>query len=101
MENRLFQQDKVNKNLKNKLMNLQLVKGNFEKQEAYDLILKLFQVKINYHESKIEKDSNEEDIKSREEKIKRIQNQLSELKNLIDSNVNTVEINASIEVKYN
>ena len=55
-------------------MNLQLINGKFSKNEVTELIHKMIQVKIDYHEQKIKHSDSEEDIKFREHKIKSLQN---------------------------
>lgn len=61
-------------------MNIQLIKGQFNKQEAIDLITLMIGVKVKYHENKINHTSNEEDIKFCESKIKKLQNDLFEIR---------------------
>jgi len=64
-------------------MNIQLLKGNFTQSEALDILTQLVHVKIKFHESKIEKSDNEEDIKMRENRIKHILQDFYEAKQLI------------------
>lgn len=64
-------------------MNIQLLKGNFTQSEALDILTQLVHVKIKFHESKIEKSDNEEDIKMRENRIKKILQDFYEAKQLI------------------
>ena len=64
-------------------MNLQLVSGQFSKADAIEIITKLLEVKIKYHEEKIKHLENEEDLKYRESKIIRLQNQLQETRNFL------------------
>lgn len=56
-------------------MQLQLINGQFSTKEVTELLKKLIQVKIDYHEQKIKDSDAEEDIKFREHKIKSLQNQ--------------------------
>ena len=53
-------------------MNIPLLKGNFSQSDALDILTQLVHVKIKFHESKIEKSDNEEDIKMRENRIKKL-----------------------------
>jgi hypothetical protein len=64
-------------------MKLQLLKGSFSQLEALELLTQLIHVKIKFHESKIEKSHNEEDIKMREKRIKQLQQDFFEVKQLI------------------
>lgn len=64
-------------------MDIQLLKGNFTQSEALDLLTQLVHVKIKFHESKIEKSDNEEDIKMRENRIKQLFQDFYEAKQLI------------------
>ena len=58
-------------------MNIQLIKGQFDPEDAIGIITQMIHVKIKYHENKIHRNSNEEDIKFRENKIKLLQKDLS------------------------
>ena len=79
-------------------MHLPLIQGEFSTNDALELITQMIQIKIKYHESKINNQSNEEDIKNRELKIKRLQNELYELKNFILSKNNNLSIEAIIKI---
>jgi len=83
-------------------MNLKLIKGRFDRQDARDLIFKMVQTKIKFQEEKIHQSAvhhNEEDIKMREKRIIDLQNELSELLKKIDQADSGVEITASIEIR--
>jgi hypothetical protein len=54
-------------------MDLQLLNGRFSKNEVTELLNKMVQVKIDFHEQKIKNSDSEEDIKFREYKIKSLQ----------------------------
>jgi len=64
-------------------MHVSLINGNFSSLDALDLITQLIQVKIKFHERKIENTANEEDIKMREHRIKGLLNQLDEVKKIL------------------
>lgn len=64
-------------------MEIQLLKGNFTQSEALDILTQLIHVKIKFHENKIEKSDNEEDIKMRENRIKKLLQDLYEAKQVI------------------
>ena len=61
-------------------MQLQLINGQFSSDEIMDIVTKMIQVKINFHEQKISKSDAEEDIKQREKKIKTLQESLQALR---------------------
>jgi len=44
-------------------MNLHLIQGEFNSNDAIELIAQMVHIKIKYHENKITSNSNEEDIK--------------------------------------
>lgn len=77
-------------------MELNLVKGSFEKEEALDIIAQMIQIKIKFHERKIQSDSNEEDIKMRELRIKQLQQELFHARQLIQNKPNNISIHATI-----
>jgi Spy/CpxP family protein refolding chaperone len=80
-------------------MKIQLIEGSFDKQDALNLLSKIIKVKIDFHESKIDADSNAEDVRMREQKIKKLQNNLMDLRNQINDCSNGIVINASIEIE--
>lgn len=80
-------------------MKIQLIEGSFDKQDALNLLSKIIKVKIDFHEGKIDVDSNAEDIRMREQKIKKLQNNLIDLRNKIHDSSNGIVINSSIEIE--
>lgn len=79
-------------------MNLQLIKGNFSSSEALDILTQLVNVKIKFHESKIENSFNEEDIKMRENRIKQLQRELYETKQAIIAKGKTCVLESEINI---
>lgn len=77
---------------------LQLIQGSFEKEEALDLITELVQVKIRYHENKIGRSENEEDIERREGRIRQLQMDLSKLREEFNQQNNRIAIQSNIEI---
>ena len=49
-------------------MKLELLQGQYSSNDIIDIVSKIIQVKINYHEQKISNSDNEEDIEQREKK---------------------------------
>ncbi|HCL06650.1 MAG TPA: hypothetical protein DHW64_12145 [Chitinophagaceae bacterium] len=78
------------------MMQLQLIKGRFNKTEAFDLVSEMVNIKIRYHEDKIRWAEQEEDIKMRENRIKQLQKELHEFKNQLLSNEQAVNIESGI-----
>ena len=79
-------------------MAIQLIHGQFNSDEALELITQMIQVKIKYHENKITANSTEEDIKNRETKIKRLQKELDDLRSSIISKGGNPAIDAVINI---
>lgn len=80
-------------------MDIQLLEGDFKCNEALDLITQMIHLKIKFHENKINKSENEEDVKAREAKIKKLQKCLYELRNNVCVGSNMVKLNAIITIE--
>lgn len=78
-------------------MNIQLLNGHFSSSEAIDLLAQFVQVKVRFHENKIEKSQNEEDIKMREKRIKQLQQVFFETKQQLLKQP-TTGLNAEIKI---
>ena len=78
------------------MVQLQLIKGSFDKSEALELISQMVHVKIKYHENKIKGSEKEEDIKMREKRIKQLQHEFHELRTQLMSVDQTVNIESGI-----
>lgn len=78
-------------------MEIQLIKGQFTKAEATDLLTKMYRVKIEFQENKINSSHHEEDIKMREGRIKELQNALAETRKYIHEH-DTISIESSIHL---
>ena len=79
-------------------MNLQLLKGTYTKAEALDIVSQFVQVKIKFHENKIEKSHQEEDVKMREARIKQLQLDFSELKKRLSDIGDDCTLDAEIKI---
>lgn len=79
-------------------MNIQLLKGQFSKADALDLITQMIHVKIHYHEDKIKRASTEEDIKMRESRIKQLQKDLYELRKAMEEGKSKINLDSVIEI---
>ncbi|MCY7421407.1 MAG: hypothetical protein LH478_06640 [Chitinophagaceae bacterium] len=80
-------------------MTIQLIQGQFNATDALALITQMIQIKIKFHENKINGESNEDDIKSRESKIKRLQKNLHEIRQEIAATGKLVTIHSTIEIE--
>lgn len=61
-------------------MEIRLIDGSFTGSEALALMSAIVDVKIRFHEGKIDQSENEEDIKMRERRISRLQGDLARLR---------------------
>jgi len=80
-------------------MNLKLIQGRFSSSDALELIAKMAQVKIEYHENKICNSSNEEDIKARELKIKNLQQEMFEIRKHFNNESENITLQAVINIE--
>ncbi len=76
----------------------QLIQGQFTAQDALEIITRMVQAKILYHESKISSLENEEDIKSRESRIKQLQKDLYEIRQYISAHGDGIAMRAHVEL---
>ena len=79
-------------------MKIQLLKGHFEAADALQIIGSLIDCKIKYHEGKIDKLTQEEDIKMRENRIIQLQNDFEKIRNYVASVKNGLDLEAEIEI---
>jgi len=79
-------------------MKIELIKGAFQATEALEILTKMIDVKIKFHESKIESTHHEEDIKMREQRIKELQKNFYEVQQLLLKNKNRCNITGVIEL---
>ncbi|WP_298390821.1 hypothetical protein [Hydrotalea sp.] len=79
-------------------MTIQLIQGEFNSNEIIDLMTKMIQVKIKYHEDKINSHLNEEDMKYREGKIKLLQNELVQVRSFLLNTNKQVVVDAKVNI---
>lgn len=80
-------------------MNIQLIKGAYPQNEALELVLKMINVKISYHEQKISRLDNEEDMKMRERRIMELQNEAARIRAQFGASTDaSIKLNASIQL---
>ena len=78
-------------------MNIELLDGQFSANEQINIISQMVNVKVKFHENKISKTLNEEDIKFCEAKIKRLQNDLFQFRKFIEEK----GVNSNIKCEIN
>ncbi len=81
-------------------MEVKLITGSFEQREALDLITRLIDVKIRFHEERIRKSDQEEDIKQRESKIIRLQQDLYIIRHELGRSDKRVSLDAELHVRF-
>lgn len=79
-------------------MNVQLIHGHFAPQDAIDIITRIIDVKITFHESKIQNHSSEEDITMREKRIHELQNSLAAIREQIKNAPASVNLEAVLQL---
>lgn len=80
-------------------MKLELINGTFPAHEVAQLLTKMIQVKIDFHQQKINTSDHEEDIKQREMKIKFLQNQLAGIQQEL-RNGHPVSVSGQVLLEY-
>ena len=79
-------------------MNIQLMQGQFSAQDAIDIITQLINVKIKFHEKKIEAHDGEEATKMREKRIKDLQQDLHAVRQYILANGKAISIESVLHL---
>jgi len=79
-------------------MNIQLMQGQFSAQDAVDIITQLINVKIKFHENKIEANDGEEATKMREKRIKDLQQDLHTAREYILANGKSISIESVLQL---
>jgi hypothetical protein len=95
----LIKQYLPNDDKTNTKMKVQLIQGQFSAEDAVDIITQMIQVKIRYHEKKINSSSHEEDIKTREGKIKQLQKELHDVRQAITIKKEAIQLDAEIKIE--
>lgn len=78
---------------------MQLIQGQFTAQEALDIITQMINVKIKFHENKINNSHAEEDIKMREKRIKQLQQELQESRDYIQKQGKNIALDCELLIK--
>ncbi|CAN5792567.1 hypothetical protein BH11BAC3_BH11BAC3_40220 [soil metagenome] len=78
-------------------MNIQLIHGQFSTKDAIDIVTQMVNVKIKFHESKIDNSHSEEDIKMREKRIKDLQQNLKDVREHILADSKSITMESAIE----
>ncbi len=79
-----------------------LLNGRYTRQEAEQLLTKLYKVKTDFHMAKIDTISqSEEDIKHSEKRIKELEDELRHIKSLLkQGNYQHVALRASLSLEF-
>lgn len=77
---------------------MQLIKGKFKSQDALTIITQLVDIKIRFHEEKIDASENEEDIKMRENRIKELQKYLKQTRDYLIDNPGEVSMEGLVNI---
>ena len=88
--------DKANK--ETETMGFQLISGMFSTQDSMDILTRMVQLKIAFHEEKIQAGSSEEDIHMRERRIRELQQDLQQLRQFICRGTGRVDIRAVVDI---
>jgi hypothetical protein len=75
-----------------------LIEGEFALEDAIQLITQMVRIKIQFHEERIQKDSNEEDVKIRESRIKRLQQDLFDLRKELQTKEKSIALETTIYI---
>lgn len=79
-------------------MDIQLIQGQFNAQDAIDILTQLLEVKIKFHENKINNDLSEEATKMREKRIKNLQTDLQNIRQYIKENGDSITLQSQINI---
>lgn len=77
---------------------LSLIDGNFENNDAFELLSALVDAKIRFHEKKISASHNEEDVKMRERRIQKLQLDLMNIQESLKGK-NNLNVSAVVTVE--
>lgn len=81
-------------------MQLTLIDGTFSAADAQELITRLVQVKIRFHEEHIHLGSSEEDVNMREQRISRLQQELTDFRAQLPLQDQPVQLQALVELQH-
>jgi hypothetical protein len=83
---------KAQSHIKINTMKFELINGSFSKEDTINLLTKLIDVKIKYHEDQIRFLENEEDIKMKEKRIKQLQKNLYETRKQLEQKKGKIQV---------
>lgn len=79
-------------------MQISLIKGCFNSDEAMDLLTQLLHVKIRFHENKIKQSHNIEDIEHREQRIIELQKSLYDIHRFVKNGDEFVDLSTDVYI---
>jgi hypothetical protein len=80
-------------------MDIKLIQGQFDAADAIDIITQMIQVKIKFHESKIDNNLTEEATKMREKRIKDLQTDLKNIREYISEKGERISLQSQINIQ--
>lgn len=78
-------------------MHFKLINGIYTREEAYEILSRMIEVKLSFHESKLAELTDEEDIKARQKRIETLRNDLEELATKFNMSDEMVSISATVK----
>lgn len=81
--------------------NFNLIQGAFAPAELLQIITEMVEVKIRFHQSKIEAEDNPEDVEMRERRIRQLQEELHQLRQSLMAKDQAVRVKAQVDFNGN
>ena len=79
-------------------MQFNLINGTYNRLEALEILTRMVQVKIEFHEDHILHTTDEEDRKMREQRIKELHSDLRRMRREIDKAEGRIAISATVKI---
>lgn len=79
-------------------MKISLLKGSFTPKEIEKIITEFIQIKIKFHEQKIQSSDDEETMKMRENRIIKLQNDLKEVRVFLNDSESLINVDTDIKL---
>jgi hypothetical protein len=79
-------------------MKIEIIKGAYSSADAIELLIRMVDAKIKFHESKINASDNEEDIKMRENRIRKLQQDLHEVRQHLLKVDGRINLNSDLNI---
>lgn len=79
-------------------MKIEIIKGAYSSSDARELLIRMVDAKIKFHESKINSSDNEEDIKMRENRIRKLQQDLHQVRQHLSQDDRSINLHSEISI---